>query len=517
MRTRTLVIAVAVTSACLVTGGIAPAAIAAPTTGPETAAANAPAQQAKAPAKNAADFNRDGYRDLVITVPMYSSPTDRVYAAGAVVVLYGSARGVTPADRQIITQATPGVPGASERSDYFGHQAVAEDYDGDGYADLAVSKTGEDMTIGDMFHHNAGQISIIWGGRKGLTQHGATTVRQTAPIGADVRRGASLAAGDFNGDGRADLATGDYSQGRGGEVLYGPITRAGKPKSAISLGLRDGQTYVHTALDSGDVTGDGITDLVVQVYPGRTGPVSRIEIHRGTRKGLIRTGNLKDAQGQPLINRSATDGHVAVGDLDKDGHADIVVGEEWAQGATGHYTGKFTVVHGGKNGQDTGRTPQVFTQDTEGVPDTAEKDDYFGASVSVGDINGDGYADVAAGAPVEDVGALSHSGTVTTFLGGPGGLTGRGAKVYDQDTAGVPGIGHDGDRFGAALGLTDLNGDRRADLVVGSPGEDSERGAVSVLPGSPKGTTGLGAKTFGPTDLGLPNSMEAGFGESFGG
>ncbi|MFE7132368.1 FG-GAP and VCBS repeat-containing protein [Streptomyces sp. NPDC057638] len=502
MRQRTLYTAIAVVSASLV-AGLAPAAVATP------AAAVAPKS------KVVSDFNGDGYRDLVIN--QYGAFTDQKVEGGAVAVLYGSKTGVSAAKRQVITQNTPGVPGTTESFDRFGSQAVAGDYDGDGFTDLAISASGEDITFGTTYRRNAGQTTIVWGGRNGLTKHGAVTVKQTTPTGPDVRRGSSLAAGDFNGDGKTDLATGDYSTGRGGEVLYGPIGRTtGKAKSVINLGLKDGQTFVHTALDTGDVTGDGITDLVIQVYAGRVGPVDRIELHRGTTKGLIRTGNLTGADGKPLVNRSVTDGHVAVGDLDKDGHADIVVGKEWTYEEP-IYSGEVSVVYGGKTGQST-RPVQVITQQTEGVPDDSEKNDYFGTSVSVGDINADGYADLAIGASVEDLGDLENTGQVTTLLGAKGGLTGTGAKSYSKGTQGMPGKPSSYDFFGSAVKLADLNGDHRADLVVGSGGDDEPHdGRVDILPAAKDGAiTAVGAKEFLAPAIGLTNGTRQGFGQSFG-
>lgn len=495
LRKRTLVTAIAVTSACLA-GTITPA-IAAPAAAP-------------APAKNSADFNRDGYRDLVITAPT-NALAGAPAGGGAVVVLYGSAKGVDPAKRQIISQESTGVPGSSEYADRFGTRTASGDYDGDGYADLAVSINGEDMTIGGVYRRNAGQIVIVWGGKNGLVKHGTTTVKQLPITGADVRRGSALAAGDFNGDGKTDLATGDYSQGRGGEVLYGPITRQGQPKSTINLGLKDGQPYVHPSLDSGDVTGDGISDLVVQVYSG-AGTLSRIEVHRGTKKGLIRTGNLKDAQGKLLESFGA--GRTAVGDLDKDGHADIVIGQRHISPAGLKAVGQITVVYGGKNGQSTDRPVQVLSPDTEGVPGVGEDYDGFGQSVAVDDINGDGYADVAVGATA-DYDEGPRAGEVTTLFGSAQGLTGAGSQVYDQAALGTAG-NHIYDLFGAEVKLTDLNGDRRAELLVGAPKANKDQGRISLLPGSATGSTVVGAKVFGPTDVGLPGYAENGFGWSFG-
>ncbi|MEU0986396.1 FG-GAP and VCBS repeat-containing protein [Streptomyces sp. NPDC005953] len=510
MRTRTLATAIAVTSACLAAGALAPVAVAAPADGK-----SAPA--AKAPAANPMDYNGDGYRDLVVNLPGNTdAAAGSAYAGGSVMVLYGSPQGVDTTKRKLIRTSTEGIPGTPEGHDRFGHRTASGDFDKDGFTDLAVSTVGEDLTVNGTYRRNAGQNTIIWGGKNGLAKHGAATVQQSAPTSIDVRRGMALAAGDFNGDGAADLAAGDYSNGRGGDVLYGPFTRKGKPKSIASLGMKDGQTYVHPGLTAGDVTGDGISDLVLQVYPGRAGVHQRIELLRGTSKGLVKAGTLKDAAGKDLVSLGADDRQLGIGDLDKDGYGDIVLGDWRADHGDIPFAGRFTVVYGGKNGQATDRKPQVFTQDTEGVPGTVERDDYFGSSISVGDINGDGYADVAAGSPVETVGDKSLAGRVTTLFGGPAGLTGQGAQVHDLDTAGVPGDMAASDLFGRVVKLIDMNRDGRSELVAGAPGEYPAVGRYSVLPGTTQGLTGQGSKTFGPADLGLRAVPETGFGETLG-
>ncbi|MFE7135840.1 hypothetical protein ACFVIM_33820 [Streptomyces sp. NPDC057638] len=503
MRKRTLVTAIAVASASLM-GGLAPAAVASP---------DKPGSGTTRPAKADSDFNGDGYGDLVANIP--TTKTDGAQNAGTVVVLYGSAQGV--AKRQLITQNTPGIPGASEAYDNFGGQAVAGDFDGDGYADLAIGADGEDLTVNGDYRRNAGQITLVWGGKHGLARHGATTVRQTEPTDLDWRRGSALAAGDFNHDGKADLATGDQSPGRGGEVLYGPISRTGKPKSTVNLGIKDAKAQVDIGLETADVTGDRVSDLVIQVSRIRFPATDRFEIHKGTKKGLLRTGSLTDAQGKPLTGDEGND-PVAVGDLDRDGHADIAVGLLGRDGGSPpRYAGSVTLVYGGPKGQSD-RSVQVITQDTPGVPDESEEDDFFGNSVAIGDTNGDGYGDLAVGASRETFGQVGAAGQVTVLPGGPQGVTGAGSRVYHQDTEGVPGTVSESAAFGSAVKLTDLNGDKRADLAVGGIGYRATPSRVTVLPAdrTSGAITGTGSKSVTYTDLGLPHDGWTGFGGYFG-
>lgn len=110
-----------------------------------------------------------------------------------------------------------------------------------------------------------------------------------------------------------------------------------------------------------------------------------------------------------------------------------------------------------------------------------------------GDVNGDGYAEVA----VSEAGRSYGQGAVHVFYGRAKGLTAAKSgtalddQYLDQDQSGVPGAGADYDRFGEALAFGDYNDDGCADLAVGAP-EDATAGSVYVFYGSKSGlkTTG---------------------------
>ena len=112
------------------------------------------------------------------------------------------------------------------------------------------------------------------------------------------------------------------------------------------------------------------------------------------------------------------------------------------------------------------------------------------------DFNADGFADLAVGAPGEDIGATAEAGAVSVLYGSAGGF--GGGQVLSQGAGGVPGVSEGFDRFGTALATGNFNGDSFADLAVGAPGEDlgtdADAGAAFILFGSAAGITGAGGR-----------------------
>ena len=137
------------------------------------------------------------------------------------------------------------------------------------------------------------------------------------------------------------------------------------------------------------------------------------------------------------------------------------------------------------------------------------------------DFNGDGYSDVAAGAPGEDNGALADVGSVNVGYGSGAGMRSTGSAAFTADSPGVPGRADAGDRFGAAVTAGYYNEDRYADLAIGAPGDDvgtvADAGSVTVLYGSPSGLTGTGSELFAqPVASGTPADANAEPGDAFG-
>ncbi|MFG3656683.1 FG-GAP-like repeat-containing protein [Streptomyces sp. NPDC047706] len=455
-----------------------------------------PGTAAAAPSGLASDFNGDGYRDVAFGA--WNADVGSASGAGAVVVMYGSSSGISTARKTVITQNSAGVPGTAESSDRFGYSLAAGDLNGDKYADLVVGSQYEGVGT----RKGIGSVLVVWGGTKGLT--GASALPQP-PAGQLTEWGgysSGVATGDFDGDGRTDVTV----TGQSHTHLYrGPFTRTGAPLSHHGIGEL-GSTY---EVFAGDLTGDRAAE---RLYPFATDADLRGDIRYFRHDPTGHAEHPESDYAQVKLEKA--DGEAgAIGDINGDGHGDVVLGDhtdpERARPG-GHKGGQITVWYGGSNGPDPAQTPTVIHQDTAGVPDVGEAADGFGTAVAVGDVNGDKYADVAVGTPGEDNGPAKDTGSVMILFGSASGLTGAGAKLYTQNTTGVPGSNETGDFFGQAVRLTDLDKDGRADLVVGTAYEN-EAGGVTVLRGATTGLTATGAKSFTAAGAGLKGNAALGW------
>jgi hypothetical protein len=494
MRRRTRLTLAASTVAAL-TGGLAL------TAGGPAGATPAPAPAStKTPAPAPADFDGDGYGDAAFSAA--GATVAGHTGAGQIVVTRGSRTGPGAAHRQVISQNSPGVPGTAEAGDAFGAVSAAGDFNGDGFTDLAVAapheKVGRDV--------DAGTVAVLWGSRNGLTG-GTTVVDQLADQHDEF--GASLASGDFDGDGRADLAIG--STGSTLTVLYGGITTAGKgayATSQLALPIAHGPGNGVLHLAAGDVNGDGRADLVVNAYE---------DTKRGwNTNDLLFGAATPRAALSPAGLRTLPAGIVsAIGDIDGDGYGDVAIGTSWDKRVvTGTVNGgKVSVLYGSPAGPGSEVT---ITQNTGAIPGSSELGDAFGADLALGDVDGDGYADLAIGSPGEDIDGVADAGSVTVLHGSPAGIdTTARVEYVHQDSPGVPGADEKHDRFGAAVRVTDLTGDGHADLVVGVPGENGGNGRVATLLSGGASLTTSGAGSLSPTALGVSTAGAPHVGAAF--
>ncbi|MFN7147657.1 MAG: FG-GAP-like repeat-containing protein, partial [Myxococcota bacterium] len=329
-----------------------------------------------------ADVNHDGYDDIVIGAPRTSS------RAGAVYVHHGSASGVATSPARTLT------PPSGQF--YFGARVTLGDFDRDGHADLAVNAP---------YH---GMLYVYEGSAAGVGA-GITTA-MSAELGLMSSTAAQPAVGDWNGDGTDDLVWVD-----GLEVRVHHGSAAGLSSSAtatLSVSYAFGSDEVLAA--AGDADGDGYDDLLV--FDGE-----EIDWHRGGAAGLSddASATLADPGTAPTGESDTRFGYArAAGDVDGDGFSDVVIGASQADAAY--------VFAGARAGLS---TTSSLTLGGEGLST-------FGEVVTgAGDVNGDGFADVAVGDPEAEAvyvfhGSAAGVGTTAATTLGDGAASGTfGAAV----------------------------------------------------------------------------------------
>jgi hypothetical protein len=120
----------------------------------------------------------------------------------------------------------------------------------------------------------------------------------------------------------------------------------------------------------------------------------------------------------------------------------------------------------------TSKSVTLWTQNTPGVRGTVGSQEFFGASVDLGDVNADGYDDLAIAIPLEHLRKrqIVRPGAVAVLYGSARGLSARGDDHVSQRGKDVSGRTEDRDLFGYST-VADLNGDGAAELLVEVGGE----------------------------------------------
>ncbi|HUR75121.1 MAG TPA: FG-GAP repeat protein [Sporichthya sp.] len=303
------------------------------------------------------DFNGDGAADLAIGAP--GETRGKGFGAGTVAVLWGSPAGLNAG--RAAAELRPGagvVGGKPENGDAFGAALAAGDVTGDHRDELIVGAPGE---------NGSGSIQVFPGGADGFHEAGPAYDRSTVGIAGKPAFGdafgAAVAAGDFNGDGRADVAAGipgsNSSRGAVAVLYAGPDGLTGAGAQQWVQGV-DGLVGVPAAGDrfgavlaTGRMSGGKHVDLAIGVPGDAVGTVPNagaVQVLLGSGRGLRSIGSKLLSQDTPGVGGTATTGDrfgsaLVVRQIDGTGPANLIVGSP-AEGTTGTTTqrcGAFTV------------------------------------------------------------------------------------------------------------------------------------------------------------------------------
>jgi hypothetical protein len=434
----------------------------------------------------AGDVNGDGWSDVIVGAWFFTNGQAK---EGRAIVFLGSASGLS-------TSPAWAVESNQANAQLGVSVAAAGDVNGDGYGDVIVG-----ANLYDNGQSDEGAAWVYLGSATGLSQTAAWSAEGNQTISNFGR--AVAPAGDVNADGYDDVLVGakDFSspelhEGRAFLYLGGPAGLSATP-AWISESNQASSEYAISHHGAGDVNGDGFDDVIVGADEYDAGELNegRAWLYLGSAGGLSTTAvwTGESNQGGSFFGVSVA----GAGDVNGDGYADLLIGaSNYEFNSVGE--GRIFLYYGSATGPV---SPAAWTADGR-LTGAA-----LGTSVAAaGDVNGDGYADILAGAYLY-ANQQANEGAAYLFLGSAAG-----------PPAPLPNWTVESNQAGALYGWSvagagDVDANGFADLLVGAYRFDNvplDEGSAFLYAGAPGGLAATPAWTTGSGSNGYPDSPVAG-------
>ena len=428
----------------------------------------------------AGDVNGDGYSDIIVGLPGYPFTFD---GAGLAFIFHGSATGLNSSwNRYLYSRDLAGSDTSQLNANFGCSVSTVGDVNGDGYSDVIVG-----AYLYDAGQTNEGQAYLYHGSASGVE---STCVWIGASNNENSEYGYSVAnAGDVNGDGFSDVVIGaryhdgSYENGGAAYVYYGIPSGLSSTPNRTYESNQGGAQLGYSVASAGDVNRDGYSDVIVGApqYDNGTDSEGRAYVYHGSSSGLSASYSwVAESDSWYAAFGSSVS---TAGDVNGDGYSDVVVGAP----ASGDYAlaGRIYIYHGSASGLSTSEARLI-------IGDTNY--DRLGSSVSsAGDVNGDGFGDVIAGAPHGYDAFVEGYGKVYVYYGAASGIGASANWIAENNQIFAS--------FGISVASAgDVNGDGFSDIVIGDNqyfNDEDDEGGLFVYYGSITGLDLNGTRTSG--------------------
>jgi len=410
----------------------------------------------------AGDVNGDGYSDVIAGAPGYDNPEIN---EGAAFIYHGSATGISSTPAAILE--------SNQVNANLGYSVSgAGDVNGDGYSDVIVG-----AWLYDNGSTDEGGAFVYHGSPTGINTVAAIQIESNQ---AGAQLGYSVAgAGDVNNDGFSDVIIGSwlYDNPEINEgvafVHHGSASGISGVAAATLEADQSASNFGISVDGAGDVNGDGFSDVIVgaEDYDNGNTDEGVAFIYHGSVTGInpVAVTTVESNQDLCQFGYSVS----TAGDVNGDGYSDVIIGAYlFDNGETNE--GVAFIYHGAASGIN-----NVAAATLQSNQPGAN----FGLSVAcAGDINGDGYSDIIAGAGFYDNIEIDE-GAAYVYFGSAAGVNVAPVAVIESNQADA--------RMGISVSAAgDVNGDGYSDVISGASRFDNpelNEGAAFLYHGSAAG------------------------------